>query len=82
MKFSNLFIKPVNYSEESLRTLGWLVYADGDTQDLPFGLLRATKNPNSKELTEEDLEQARNFDLSIAELVPYNLTLCVMPLNF
>lgn len=49
---------------------------------MPFGLIKAIKNPNAKELAQEDIDKAKNYDLSIMGLVPYHLVLCVMPLNF
>ena len=45
-------------------------------------MIRPMKNPVGHDLTEEELEKVRNYDLSIMGSVPYFLALWIMPWNF
>jgi hypothetical protein len=77
-------IRAKKIPEEDLSKVGWFVYAEGETEQYPFALLRAYRNNSGHaQLNREDLVAAKaNYDFSVMANVPFYFQLMIMPLNF
>lgn len=87
--FSRKYITPFNYSDQQLSKLGWSVSTDGDLRNMPFGLLRAVKNPHfnshMQPIEGSDCAKAIDIDYDFAILnqaAPYFFIIYIMPPNF
>jgi hypothetical protein len=74
LELTELLIRSKNLGDKDISGFGWYVYAEGETQAYPFGLLKALKNKGASQsgtLSEEEIAKAKEFDLSVMNLVPY-----------